>query len=213
MQDSCYFIQRLSPHQLADIQIRLEYVSLSRSLFQWVPASPQRAQFIVYKFPAGFHKYYHEGLDSALVKLLAAMPVDVLLNETAYVSHLLAKQRASSSEVYRGSSYVFTSSCDFSTLDHPVSPHEHGYAVCMNGKVVSFAKSARENSEAAEIIVGTDTEYRLRGFAKLTASKWGRHILDSGRVPFYSHRAENFVSGLLAKSLKVRKFCEIAAYD
>ncbi|HEX5809214.1 MAG TPA: GNAT family N-acetyltransferase [Anaerolineales bacterium] len=85
------------------------------------------------------------------------------------------------------------------------------YAVEQNGKVVSACVSTRENRQCSEAWVYTAEACRKQGLAQQVVSAWAQSMLQTGRVPFYSHKIGNTASARLAKRLGLKPvFEEIA---
>jgi hypothetical protein len=85
---------------------------------------------------------------------------------------------------------------------------EKVYAVEHEGKVVSACVSTREDENCGEAWVYTDPEYRNRGMARQVVGTWARNLIDSGKVPFYSHKLDNTASASLANALGLRPVFE-----
>jgi len=81
-----------------------------------------------------------------------------------------------------------------------VPPH---FVIEQGGRVVSACYSARENDEGAECYTLTEEGHRRRGYGALVTQAWARHVLLAGKIPFYSHHADNHASRALAASLGV----------
>jgi GNAT acetyltransferase len=111
----------------------------------------------------------------------------------------------------------FTTYCFTSAGDHPAGPAvvvrngPEEFAVVVDGREVSWASSSRSNDECAELWVRTDPGYQRRGYARQAATAWAAEVLGSGRVPFYSHLADNDPSRRLAANLGVTHLFDVAA--
>jgi RimJ/RimL family protein N-acetyltransferase len=75
------------------------------------------------------------------------------------------------------------------------------YAAERDGKLASACVSVRANEKCAEAWVFTDPAYRHRGFAQAVVRAWARGLMKQGKIPFYSHRADNLPSARLANRL------------
>ena len=85
---------------------------------------------------------------------------------------------------------------------------DHVYALSVDDQVVSACVSVRENDHCAEAWVTTAPAYQQRGYAQLVVAAWARHIIEQGKVPFYSHRMDNKASAALAQRLGCRPLFE-----
>ena len=86
------------------------------------------------------------------------------------------------------------------------------FGMLADGQVVSTCESSREDKYAGEAWVRTLEPYRRRGYARQVTAAWGRWLQQHGRVPFYSHRAENLASRAVAQSLGLIEYIEDAGY-
>jgi len=85
---------------------------------------------------------------------------------------------------------------------------EQVYAVERDGKIVSACVSTRENGQCGEAWVYTDPQYRNQGFAQRVVHVWALHLIEAGKVPFYSHKMENIASANLANRLGLQPVFE-----
>lgn len=85
------------------------------------------------------------------------------------------------------------------------------HAAVVDGRQVAWASSSRSNEQCAELWVRTDPDYRRRGYARQAAMAWAAEIIDTGRVAFYSHLAENQASRKLAASIGVVHLFDVAS--
>ncbi|HEU0292544.1 MAG TPA: GNAT family N-acetyltransferase [Anaerolineales bacterium] len=85
---------------------------------------------------------------------------------------------------------------------------EQVYGIERDGKIVSACVSARENESCGEAWVYTSPEYRYQGFAQRVVGTWAARLLMAGKVPFYSHKIQNFESASLAKRLGLETIFE-----
>lgn len=81
-----------------------------------------------------------------------------------------------------------------------------------DGRVISRAWSVRSNIRSCEIAVETHGDFRRRGYGKQVVSAWVKSVLDSGKVPIYSHRKGNLESAALARSVGAVPFVEVVSY-
>jgi hypothetical protein len=85
---------------------------------------------------------------------------------------------------------------------------ERVYAIERRGKIASACVSVREDNDSAEAWVCTSPEERGNGFARRVTAAWGRAVLESNKVPFYSHLVANLASAGLANRLGLREVFE-----
>jgi GNAT acetyltransferase len=85
---------------------------------------------------------------------------------------------------------------------------EYVYALERSGNLVSACVSTRENETCGEAWVFTASEYRHQGLAHNVVSAWAGSLLSAGKVPFYTHKIDNFASANLARSLKLQPVFE-----
>jgi RimJ/RimL family protein N-acetyltransferase len=78
---------------------------------------------------------------------------------------------------------------------------EHVFGIEHDGQVVSACVSARENELCGEAWVQTAPDHRRQGLAGKVARAWAKSLMDTGKIPFYSHAAGNEPSAGLAKRL------------
>ena len=85
---------------------------------------------------------------------------------------------------------------------------EQVYVIERVDKVASACVSTRENETCGEAWVFTAPEYRHQGFAQKVVSAWAGNLLTAGKVPFYSHKADNMASSQLAGKLGLQPIFE-----
>lgn len=104
-------------------------------------------------------------------------------------------------EVSKYSTYVFG---EASAARPPVvRKGDEQFGIFVDGREVSGASSSRTNSEAAELWVWTEPDFRRRGYAEQVSTAWAAEVTGAGRVAFYSHRDDNEPSRRLATKLGV----------
>ena len=75
------------------------------------------------------------------------------------------------------------------------------FAIEQTGHIVSACVSVRENDQCGEAWVYTAPDYRRQGLARNVVTAWAQSLLDSGKIPFYSHKIDNRSSANLAQRL------------
>jgi predicted GNAT family acetyltransferase len=81
------------------------------------------------------------------------------------------------------------------------------------GRVVSGAWSVRESERAAECAVETLDGYRRRGYGARVTAAWIDRVLADGKVPFFSHAAENEASRALAVTLGLTHVFTVLSFE
>jgi predicted GNAT family acetyltransferase len=88
-----------------------------------------------------------------------------------------------------------------------MGPAVPSFVICRDGVVVAAWMPVRENEEAAECYTFIEPAFRRQGWGKRVTTAWGRAVLQSGKIAFYSYAQDNTESQALAKSLGlVRQF-------
>ena len=85
---------------------------------------------------------------------------------------------------------------------------EHVFGIEQDGRVVSACVSSRENELCAEAWVQTAPEHRRQGLAGKVVRAWAKSLMDTGKIPFYSHAAGNQESAGLATKLGLQAIFE-----
>jgi predicted GNAT family acetyltransferase len=75
------------------------------------------------------------------------------------------------------------------------------YAVERNGALAAACVSTHENEDCGEAWVYTRPEYRKQGLAQKAVRGWASGLMNTVKVPFYSHKIENVASANLARKL------------
>jgi GNAT superfamily N-acetyltransferase len=76
-------------------------------------------------------------------------------------------------------------------------------------RVISWAALKLKASTVWELAVGTDADYRGRGYARDVVSAATRFVLDHGRVPIYVHDRDNSTSAFVARAVGYRIYAQI----
>ena len=114
-------------------------------------------------------------------------------------------------EVWQGSTYMFPPTFDVETRG--VVQEGNLFTIRIEGELACRAWSSRQNDHAAELAVETKPLFRRRGYAMMTSAAWAMVQLRAGRVPFYSHMAENLASKGLAMRLGVEHLFNCVSYS
>lgn len=200
----------INRRELCARQMRLEYRLNQEGRLCVREGSTQTSQFVVYSYNLGFARYYGQHLPPTVVSELDNLCNEVALNDHDRVLKILDLERGPAT-LWVGSVGVFPSiPAESEYLDSRRQGNK--FVVVAKNHVVSAAWSARENDEAAELIVETDKPHRRRGYARQVATAWASAVMSSGRTAFYSHRESNSASRGLARSLKIAEFATVTAY-
>lgn len=166
--------------------------------------------------------YYHESIESALQKKLAAcVPRLQFPNTDALLEVLKKHERPAESTHYL--TYVFPPSSanatDRMVLRYPKADprirafgfnafSDYVYGIEQSGQVISACVSTRENELCGEAWVQTAPSYRRQGLACKVVNAWAKSLMAMGKIPFYTHRADNDASAGLAKRLGLEPIFE-----
>jgi hypothetical protein len=160
--------------------------------------------------------YYSNSMSPHIQKKLAACVQEITFPNINPILNTMLSYHNLQPEVEHYKTYVFpvrfseiinTDVICFSKSDPKIQAFGFGgfakqvYAMEHEGRVVSACVSTREDEHCGEAWVYTDPEYRNRGMARRVVSTWARSLMDSGKVPFYSHEKDNAASANLAGAL------------
>ena len=214
----------MEPWAYLQLQLRLEGKAVfNKCLLRQVEAVPgEEVPFLLIAKLANQEMvvYYDEALSSDLQRELAATISDVQFpNVDAQVDIL--KKHNLPCEVGHYKTYVFPSTPASDADVLPFSKHDpkvkdfgfdgfaqHVYAIERNSRLVSACASARENDRCGEAWVYTLPEYRNQGLAQKVVNAWAESLMDSDKVPFYSHKIDNLASANLAAKLGLQPLFE-----
>lgn len=184
------------------LQMRLECIGIDGDgLMVRVPGpNPDGiARLAVYRCATGAtHRLFRADVDCGTRERVSAVAIDDLIAESGFIAHYVTY-----------------------TVDRMPSSNEWSEVVFMDGRwvvleggtVLASASSSRENDEAAELWVQSAAAVRRRGWGRRVAAAWIAHIRRQGKMPLYSHRAENLPSRRLARSLGAVMRFDLYAYD
>lgn len=164
--------------------------------------------------------YYSESLSSDLQAQISARILSTEFPEIGPILDLLASQNIQA-DTGHYKTYVFpprTAKDPEVTCRYKSDPKiqafgfdgfaEHVYSIERAGKIVSACVSVREDKNCGEAWVYTDPKYRRSGLAKKVVSAWAYGLISIGKVPFYSHKADNAPSAALARALQLQPVFE-----
>ncbi|HMB24833.1 MAG: GNAT family N-acetyltransferase [Chloroflexota bacterium] len=205
----------MEPIEYLHLQLRLEGKALAgpHSLRQVevVPDEELPLMLIARLRSEELVRYYDEALPADLhTELSAAIfefpSIDPLLK--------ILEGHHIQTEVGHYKTYVFPSLPDMAPGVQCLSKHDRRvkafgfdgfadqvYVVEQNGDLASACVSVRENHACGEAWVYTAPDYRRQGCAQQAVRAWAHRLLETGKVPFYSHSLKNEVSAILARKL------------
>jgi len=198
-------------------QIRLEYQLDEAGRLHPFPSSSEQAYFIIYRYAAGYIKYFRCDLPSAAVSQIEALPPQQAFEDRDAVCAILDAHLPGSGKGGVGGD-VFRS-CVFVALPSPsefpdvVCDEKGCFVVEVGGKPVSRAWSSRENEVSAELAVETEEHHRRQGLGRQVAAAWAYDKIKAGKVAFYSYEVHNVASESLARSLGVVEYALVTAYE
>ena len=169
--------------------------------------------------------YYDEAVDAGLHKELMAVLPELKFPDVELLLTIL-RSHGISFEVGHYKTYVFPS---MPARDNSVKPLSGAdsrvkafgfdgfvgqvYVIERGGRIASACVSAREDNRCGEAWVYTDPEYRRQGFAQQVVHTWAGHLIEAGKIPFYSHKIENTASANLAAKLGLQPAFEELAIN
>lgn len=87
------------------------------------------------------------------------------------------------------------------------------YAAMQNGEIAACCVSSRESDKAGEAWIFTLPKYRKQGFGLKAVQLWASELQKQGKIPFYTHKADNIASQKLAEKLNLAKVFESVSYE
>jgi GrpB-like predicted nucleotidyltransferase (UPF0157 family) len=202
------FIQNVTSRALIHRQVALEYGIDAQGDLIHLPASAERARYVIYRFNDQTVHYFHPAVPAPVREQLSILPPATAFEAPATVQALLGSSDASP---WMGTAYTLSRAPERQTFPDVIQEADR-WVVRVQGALVSWAWSVRANALAAEAAVETALAFRGRGYARQVITAWLYHTLLSGRLPFYSHAQANTASAALARSVRLRPFAEAAAY-
>lgn len=179
-------------------------------------------RLLLVRHEQGYARYYRPDLPATLRSQLAALPAEQLWHDRTLTRRLLSLAGACM-EPWVGTSYVFPvllAAADvlavrLSPAHQPLIERWNPqletigrvvYAVIVDEQIVATCESSREDARSGEAWVQTNPAFRGRGYARQVTAAWARALQQQGKLPFYSHRADNLASRGVARSLGLRPF-------
>jgi hypothetical protein len=177
----------------------------------WPVPGKASTLFSVSRHQAGYARYFRHDLPTAVRREIEGLDPEVALQDQRLVCGILG-QYTPPDGAFAGRGYVF---------DKPPSPAQFPDAVfrdgscviLVGGEPVSWAWTADESDQAAELAVETATRYRRRGYARQVCAAWAAHVMGKGQVAFYTHEVGNVASEALARSLVVVAYARVTTYE
>ena len=197
--------------RLIKLQVELEYYVNPDGYLVPFPGSDEQAQFIVYRTAQDFVRFFRHDLPETTRAALARTDLARIFEDPSVITSILGSGKTA------GSIPVFSSGVILAVPHQAADIHavyrDNGWMIDLDGEIVAYAWSVRQNDASAELAVEVETGYRRRGFGRQLAAAWARQVLESGRVAFYSYRLDNLPSMSLARRLGVVEFARCIAFD
>lgn len=189
----------MTPVQYIEEQLRLECIGLDNQyhLVRISGSHPDEIhRLYLFKFGAAVTVLWRGDVDIHTKARFSALDAFEAFSDPDLVSREVSLVRR-----WCGSTYVFPS--QFRCDSVGVFEQNSQFIVYESQSVASTAWSSRSNSTAAELAVETQPQFRRRGFAARAAGTWAKAQQQLGRIAFFSHKDENYVSRQLARHLGV----------
>ena len=159
----------------------------------------------------GYVRYYRYDLPRTARRQIETLDPETALQDHEAVRRILEGYTACDS-VFAGKGYYFATLP--SPEECPDAVYRDGcYVILVDGNPVSWAWTADESEQAAELAVETLPKYQRRGYARQVVTAWAAHVLGEGKVAFYSHEVGNTASEALAHSLGVVQYAVVTTYS
>ncbi len=218
--------------ELVRIHLTLECIGIDGAgqLFRIPGPDPDTLHRVyVARHERGDSLFFQADLPYPIRRELQKLPISAFFEATDQVKAILAKDRPCE-EIHIGKSYIFPGPLRsrlypdvvrLADLDPDLVrwydpgldlSHKEVFGVVVDGQIVSTCESSRENETAGQAWVRTLEGYRRRGYARQVTAAWGNWLLSQGRLPFYSHRWDNFASQAVAQSLGLVQYIADAGY-
>ncbi|MEQ7009764.1 hypothetical protein ABN028_26670 [Actinopolymorpha sp. B17G11] len=185
------------PRILWSVQLRLECKAVNDTgRIVRVPGDnpDEIATCSAVRFVDGDQVVFCEDADDDLIARTSLLEPGLFFLDTELAAQTVAGGRPTA--VGRFHTYVFPET----ERRHPgvVRTGAEEYACVVDGRAVSWASSARSNSDAAELWVRTDPAFQRQGHGRRVAHAWAAEVMSAGKVAFYSHLHGNHASRRLA---------------
>lgn len=203
-------MNELKPTKLIRLSIGIENQIDSSGDLKPVPGKDS-ALFSISHHETGYIKFFRYDLPFDVRRQIEALDPEVALKSHKAVRQILV-QYTSCDSAFTGKGYYFAHSPSQEEFPDAIF-HNGCYVILVDGEPVSWAWTANESEQAAELAVETSAEYRQRGYARQVAAAWANHILGEEKVAFYSHEVGNIASEALAHSLGVVQYAVVTTYE
>ena len=203
-------VDKLKPIELIRLSIGIENQIDSSGDLKPVQGKDS-AIFSISRHQTGHIKFFRYDLPFGVRRQIEALEPEVALKGHKAVCQILA-QYTSCDSVFAGKGYYFAHSPSREEFPDAVF-HNGCYVILVGGEPVSWAWTANESDQAAELAVETVAEYRQRGYARQVVAAWANHVLGEGKVAFYSYEVGNIPSEALAHSLDVVQYVVVTTYE
>ena len=194
-------------------QISLEYELDLNGLLVPFPGSTEQALYIVYRYSQGYVPYFNHRVPAKVQQWLLSLGPKRAFDQPDKVIKLIREFHQpcdGGDEVFQCGHIACLPELD----ELPIFTQENdAWVVKIKSRVVSKTISIRQNANCAEAYVETHPDFRMKGYGRQTATAWARDILNSGRVPFYSHHLSNRPCAALATRLGVIRFADVVVYN
>ena len=198
--------------ELISLNIELEFGINSTGLLVPRPGSDaaEVPRFSIVRYEEGYITYFRHDLPCRAREQLAVLAFEQAFNDHETVKHILAEDTPCE-KMWIGNSYYFT---HIPTLDEfpDVVLHQGCYVVKVAGEPVAWAWTVRGNELAAEVATETLPAFRRRGYGRQVTAAWACHVMQEGKVAFFSHERDNLASRALAWSLGVVQYSSVVEY-
>lgn len=217
---------------LIEVQLALEGIAVvdGETLVQLAGAEADEIpRLLLVRHAQGYARYYRADLPRTIRSLLDACSAEQLWHDHAAARRLLAMDGACA-EPWIGTSYVFLSplaaadslAVRLGSAHQPLIERWNPqlevrgrvvFAVIVDEQIVATCESSREDARSGEAWVQTSPAFRGRGYARQVTAAWARVLQQQGKLPFYSHRADNLASQAVARGLGLRPFRSDVAFS
>ena len=199
------------PAWLIHLQMDLEYQLETDRTYALLPNSSEHALYIVYQYADRFIQFYNRSIPIEI-----RLQLDKLSGKNAFIEPQKALRVLASLSADQCSgpylSYIFDDLPKENEFQDAVRAGQR-FEIHKDQKPVSWAWSIRQNDYCAEAAVETLPEYRQRGYGHQVTAAWAYHIIQQGRIAFFSHLDKNEASRALAHSLGLKEFARSISFE
>jgi hypothetical protein len=197
------------PVELVALNIQIENETDANGDLRPLPGK-ESTLFTISHHPGGHIRFYRYDLPHHIRRQIEALDPETALRDHAAVRQILDRY-VPCDTVFAGKGYHFARVP--SSAECPDAVYRDGcYVILVDGKPVSWAWTADESEQAAELAVETIAKHQRRGYARQVVAAWAAHVLGEGKVAFYSHEVDNTASEALAHSLGVVQYAVATTY-